>query len=197
MDRTNPPPPRRLSAAILRAYLAVVESRGRSAAVRARLGPEAAKLFDAPPLQTSWCDADLMLEIYRAIADAGGRDELRQVSYEAMKGPLGRTLRALLGGTIALYGRSPAEFLSHLDAITQVVLREVTAVYLPVTETSGIVELRYRGPAPEVSIIVWEGIIQWFLEQVAPEGEALRAEVLAGGHTIRVPVRWPAASTDE
>ena len=122
---------------IIRALVAVLADRRLLDPVGERVSPAARALLVEPPLQTMWVDARISIEIYQAILEVAGPDQLRAISRESIARGLVPLLRTTIERVLAVFGASPAMLLARLDRAAGGTSKGMVYRYTPIDDTSG------------------------------------------------------------
>ncbi|MEO7327383.1 MAG: hypothetical protein ABI193_02310 [Minicystis sp.] len=126
---------------IIRPLIAVITGRGLLDAVAARVSPETRVILREPPLFTAWIDVRNSIEIYQAVLEIVGADQLRAIGREAIAQGLMPLLRSTIERVLAVFGVSPASLFARLDRAAGGTSRGMLYRYVPIDETSGDFDL--------------------------------------------------------
>jgi hypothetical protein len=176
---------------IIRALVAVLANRGLIAAVGERVSPAARALLLDPPLQTMWVDASVSVEIYQAILEIAGADQLRAISREAINRGLLPLLRATIERVVAVFGASPAMMLSRLDRAAGGTSRGMVYRYTPIDDTSGDFDMEIEGltDVPLGPFVSTGGALELIFELCGARGAFSEPQMVPNGKNNRMHYR--------
>jgi hypothetical protein len=189
---TTPPPgqERQVHAALFLAYVNAAKNLGLDRATYAAGSPALQVVLDHPPLPTALIPGPVLNDFYRAVAAVKGREAIRTIGLETMRGTVGQLLARLFESTIRLYGRTPEALFSQIGVIAGPIVRGFDLRFEPEGARAGFLVIRPEGFADPLSFAVWEGVALYFLEQAGVPGTVGTAQLLEGGRAARIAVRW-------
>lgn len=179
---------------IIRALVAVLGDRHLLSVVGERLSPAARALLLDPPLQTMWIDAGLGIEIYQAILETAGPEQLRAISRESINRGLLPLLRATIERVLAIFGASPAILLARLDRAAAGTSRGMVYRYTPIDESSGDFDMEIPGltDVPLGPFVSTAGALELIFEMCGARGAFSEPEMVPNGknNRMRYRVAW-------
>lgn len=184
------PPPRKLSAAILRAYASNLQGKGMLDPLRSHLSPRTHQMMLTLPLPTEWIDSSVVYEIYEAVGKVYGKAAVRLLAYEAMRDALSPVLKPMVDVTLAIHGSTPNALFSNFDRIATTFLRDISFFFVPTGERSGRIEIRYETPAKPMAFAAWEGVFSLLAELTGVQAHVSDCEMLEGLTFGRMTVTW-------
>jgi hypothetical protein len=186
--------PLEVKGSIVRSLVAAIAAHGHTAAVSARVSPAARALLTEPPLPTMWVDGRLSLELYQAVYETAGADQLRRISREAIERGVLPLLRSIIERVLAIFGTSPATLLSRLDRAAAGTTRGLVYRYEPIDETSGRFEIEYPSltDVPIGPFVATGGALELIFEMCGTRGVFSDPEMVPNGrrNRMRYAVSW-------
>lgn len=187
---TQPTAERSTSAVFLLAMLNAARQMQLDEALARHASPALAQMLASPPLPTAQIPGHLLNDLYQALAAAGGRNVIREVSHAAMRQQIGRLLQPLFDGTISLYGRDPEALFSQVASISAPMTRGSTLTWEPEPPNAGWVVIRPIDQPDPLAYAVWEGALLYFFNVAGTQGEVEPAQVEEQGRSGRIRVSW-------
>jgi hypothetical protein len=195
-DSTRDARPAEVKGSMVRSVAAVLVDRGLRDAIAAQVSPEARALLRDPPLPTEWIDARHFNEIYEALHEKVGADELRHLNREAVDRGVSPYVRAAAESLLRVFGVSPAALLSRLERVAGTTARGVVYRYEPLDDTSGTFEIEYPAlrDVPLGAFVATAGALEGIFALCGTTGTIDTPEVLPGGHHngVRFRASWRA-----
>ena len=130
-----------IKGSILRPLILTLASRNLIDPVAARVSPAARAILLDPPVFTEWLDARLSIEIYQAVLEVAGADQLRAIGRESIARGIMPLLRSTIERVLAVFGVSPATLFARLDRAAGGTSRGMVYRYTPIDDCSGEFDL--------------------------------------------------------
>jgi hypothetical protein len=186
--------PLEVKGSIVRSLVAAIAAHGQRDAVAARVSPAARALLTDPPLPTMWIDGRLSLELYQAVYDAAGAEQLRRISREAIERGVVPLLRSIIERVLAIFGTSPATLLSRLDRAAAGTTRGLVYRYEAIDDTSGRFEIEFPSltDVPFGAFVATGGALELVFELCGVRGTFSEPEMVLNGrkNRMRYTVMW-------
>lgn len=126
--------------------------------------PEARALLTGPlPLATTLIAGNAMDGVYEAAEAAVGRQGVRKLGFETVRGRIAVIAKPLIDSTIALYGQTPEAMLAHFGDMTGPFVQGYSFRFEREGERGGTMFINVDSPIHALAIAVWEGGIEYFM----------------------------------
>ncbi len=183
---------------IIRPLIAVIAGRGLLDAVAARVSPETRAILEEPPLFTAWIDARNGIEIYQAVLEIAGADQLRAISRESIARGIMPLLRSTIERVLAVFGVSPASLFARLDRAAGGTSRGMLYRYVPIDDTSGDFDLEIPAmtDVPLGPFVSTGGALELIFELCRVRGTLSEPRMVPNGRNnrMRYRVSWRSAT---
>ena len=176
-------------ARMFRSYLKTAETLGLREPL-SLASPALKKLFDKPPIDTARIPGSTCDELYQGVFAARGRDAIRSLGYEAMRGEGHALIGSLVENTFRLFGQTPEAVFSNLSMIVMPVVGNVDISWTQTEPRKGVVGLRPQGKPTVFAYAVWEGYLQYFFEACGTPGTVENAALAADQRSATIAVHW-------
>lgn len=195
-DSARDAKPAEVKGSMVRSLAAVLGERGLRDSLAERVSPAARGLLHDPPLPTEWIDARLFNEIYEALYQRVGAEELRRLNRDAVDRGVSPYVRAAAESLLRVFGVSPAALLGRLERVAGTTGRGVVYRYEPIDDTSGTFEIEYPAlrDVPLGPFVATSGALESLFELCGTTGRIDAPEVVPNGrqNCVRFQVSWRA-----
>jgi hypothetical protein len=192
--------PPEVKGSLVRALAGVVAARKLTQAVMARVSAPAGALLVDPPLATMWVDARLTNEVYQALYEVAGPDELRDLNREAIARGVAPLLRAAVEHVLGVFGTSPATIFARFSTLSRTTSRGVVYAYEPLGSTSGRFEVEFptMTDVPMGPFVATTGGLALIFELCHTWGNVTGLEPVPNGrgNRMRFTVAWRSTRSD-
>ena len=186
--------PPEVKGSVIGSLVAAIAAHGLRDAVAARVSPAACALITEPPLPTMWVDARVSNELYQAVYEIAGADQLRRITREAIARGVAPLLRATIARVLAIFGTSPATLLARMDLAAAGTSRGLIYRYEPIDDTSGRFEIEYPSltDVPLGPFVATGGGLELVFEMCGARGSFSDPELVLNGrkNRMRYLVTW-------
>jgi hypothetical protein len=160
------------SGTLFRGYLGFLRSKNLFDAVRAKVSPATAKLFDNPPAPSVWNDGKHFEEVLTAVHELATPESVQLLGFFTSKEASGPIVSPIIRTMVALSGTSPASIVSKMDRVTSMLTRGYGFAYQPSSETAGTVTIWTDEPKHAAVWHSWQGTFVYFFEMTKVRGTA-------------------------
>jgi uncharacterized protein (TIGR02265 family) len=134
--------------ATFRAYVKYLKTEGKLDAVLEKISPAAASALREPPLQGSWIDAHLLVEVVEAIDALEGSEGVLKMGREVIRREMLPFFFPMIQTVMRVMGTSPATLLARFPQLVQTSVQGVEFHYRVTSPTSGTMEAYYATDRP-------------------------------------------------
>jgi hypothetical protein len=162
--------------------------------VKAKVSPETARLFDAPPRALAFIPSTAIDDLETALGEVAGTEALVDCGLQTARALGGSLIQPAIRAAFFLFGESPASVFAHLDRFFSLVTRGLSFTWTYEGTSAGVIEVRFDGPGtPPAAFHVLRGTLQFAYEISARPGQVDPPQVVEENHNctrVRFRARW-------
>jgi hypothetical protein len=180
----------RLKGSVIRSYLKLIASDGRTPALLEHVPPETKLLVATPPLASTWTDWKHMLALNAAIEELWGIAGVRDYSRRNIVDTRGFNAW-MIESLLRLFGTSPPTILKRLNESIRSTCEGIEYNYIAGSERACSVESRYASdePIPDSIFIGSIATLEEILRLCRVQGKVSEPERLTP-NSARFSLRW-------
>lgn len=167
-----------------------LKRQGIFSAVRDGSSPGLIAALDDPFHLPSWIDHTLIEEALKGVFRLGGRNAVRDLSYNAIHRRFGTILEPIVHVALRVMGGGPAAMYARANLMLSVSTQGIAMKWIPSGPTSGTMRIRCDEPMPELGCISWEGPMACVLDLANAAGVVSEGRRAADGKSCEIDVSW-------